>query len=371
MRILTLLATSAFALSGAATAQDAAICDAQYDRIAVDYDINFQQCEMGTPSYTLQECTPPHDYSGSLPTSHLILAIDVSGSMAGQVGNETKMAVAQREALAFLNDLAPEVSVGLMLYGHTGDNSEAGRAESCASAEMVHSFDAPRGDLRDTIGGLTPTGWTPLGGTLTEAANILDALPNDENTLAPVVYLISDGEETCDSGPVEAARRLANDGVQTTVNTIGFAVDTDTRAQLEAIAEAGGGTYYSADTASALNAVLNAIRDSEASHHQYENCVFSNAAQISGAYQSAANAFQSCATQYDPFPLRQALMAATQAAEAEGQPEGSCLFPVMDRLDAETGGVRFGFWMNDQIRPMLTEGNETAQTYYDNLISGE
>lgn len=370
MRSLAIFTTGALALSSAAIAQDNGICEALYDRVAVDFDINFQQCVMGTPSFTLDECTPPHDFEGAIPTTHLILAMDVSGSMAGRVGGETKMAVAQREATSFLNDLGKEVSVGLMLYGHTGDNTEAGKVESCASPEMVHAFDAPRAALRDTIGSLTPTGWTPLGGTLNRAGEVLEAVPGGSDTLAHVVYLISDGEETCDSGPVAAAERLANSGIQTTVNTIGFAVDSETQDQLQAIADAGGGTYYPAENASALNAVLRGIQDSEASYHRYQHCANLNAGQISGAYQRTANTFQQCAMQYDPSPLQRALMAAVQEAEAAEQPEGECLFPVLDRLRAETGGVTFGFWLNDNIRPMLSNGNQAVVDYYESLGLG-
>lgn len=370
MQRFSLITTGTLVLASMATAQDTAVCDALYDRVSAGYDIDFQQCVMGTPSYTLAECTPPHDYDGALPNSHLILALDVSGSMAGQIDGETKMAVAQREALAFLDDLEAEIAVALVLYGHTGDNTDAGRAVSCASPEMVHGFDTDRSDMRDTISSLTPTGWTPLGGTLNLAAEILDDLPNTESDLAPVVYLISDGEETCDSGPVEAAERLYTSGVQTTVNTIGFAVDSETRAQLEAIAAAGGGTYYSAETASALNAVLNGIRDSEASYHRFQNCVFANSVAISGAHQATAVEFQNCAMRYDPNPLRNALMAEVRAAEDAGQPESQCLFHVLDRIREDTNDITFGFWLNDQFRPMIHTGLAEADAYYESQIPG-
>ena len=124
------------------------------------------------------------------------------------------MAVAQREALAFLNDVHPDVNVALVVYGHQGNNQEEGRALSCASSEMIHSFDASRRDLAATINSLTPTGWTPLGGVLEYSGDLIDAIPPEVRgeDSAAVVYLISDGEETCGGDPVAAATRLANVG---------------------------------------------------------------------------------------------------------------------------------------------------------------
>ena len=363
MRAATLATACTVAIVGAASADGNDVCNAMYDRIAAGYDINFQQCKMGIPSFDLKECTPPHDFAGGLPTSHLILALDVSGSMAGKAGGETKMRIAQREALSFLDELSTDVSVGLMLYGHKGNNKESGKAESCASPEMVHSFNSSRSEMRNTIQSLTPTGWTPLGGTLSAAADILNGLPNEGESLKPVVYLISDGEETCDSGPIEAAKRLASDGIQATVNTIGFAVDNETQQQLKAIADAGLGTYYPAQNAAALNAVLSGIREAEGSHHRFNLCVNSNAAQISGAHQRAARDFQFCAREYDPTPLQTALHNAVENAKAEGLPEKDCLFPVLDRLEQDLAGVTYGFWLNDQVSGMVSEGNAAARDY--------
>ena len=68
------------------------------------------------------ECPRPASFTGTVPTSHMILAIDASGSMAGQVGGRSKMEVAKSEALSFLSDIPREVKVGLVVYGHRGNN---------------------------------------------------------------------------------------------------------------------------------------------------------------------------------------------------------------------------------------------------------
>ena len=51
--------------------------------------------------------------------------------MAGSIDGETKMEIAKREAVSFLSELDENISVGLVVYGHRGNNKEDGKAESC------------------------------------------------------------------------------------------------------------------------------------------------------------------------------------------------------------------------------------------------
>ena len=51
--------------------------------------------------------------------------------------------------------------------------------------------------------------------------------------------MISDGVETCDGDPVQAAKDLHNSNLNVTVNVIGFDVDQDGRKQLKETAQAG------------------------------------------------------------------------------------------------------------------------------------
>ena len=122
-------------------------CQALFDEITADVPVDFQQCTPAIPEYDLEACVRPPGFDGELPASHLILAIDASGSMAGSIGGETKMEIAKREAVSFLSELDENISVGLVVYGHRGNNKEDGKAESCTSSEMIHGFDADRADL--------------------------------------------------------------------------------------------------------------------------------------------------------------------------------------------------------------------------------
>ena len=168
-----------------------------------------------------------------------------------------------------------DVPVGLMVYGHKGNNTEPGKAASCAATEWAHKLGGNKAALSKSIQSLEPTGWAPLGGVLDFANIELETMPanKDDSVSAPVVYLISDGEETCDGDPVASAKALHASGVRAAVNVIGFGVDTKTRAQLEAISEAGGGRYFPVEDSKALRKQLDAILESERLLARYNYCI--------------------------------------------------------------------------------------------------
>lgn len=337
-------------------------CQALFDEITADVPVDFEQCAPAIPDYDLKTCVRPPGFDGELPSSHLILAIDSSGSMAGSIGGETKMEIAKREAVSFLSELDENIAVGLVIYGHRGNNKEDGKAESCASSEMIHGFDADRADLAKSIEGLRPTGWTPMGGVLNYSAELITALPqpDEPNVLAPVIYLISDGKETCDSDPVGAAASLFTAGARTTVNTIGFAVDAETQAQLEAVAEAGGGTFYPAETGSILRQRLREIAQAEVDMIGYEFCVEGNANRISQAFARNSGPAMRCYNQNNPQNLQRAVMAARQNA-----PEGDTLYEECGRqmiFEASDIAASSNFVL-DVIYPFENIGRDLQNEY--------
>jgi D-amino-acid dehydrogenase/Ca-activated chloride channel family protein len=67
-----------------------------------------------------------------------------------------------------------------------------------------------------------------------------------------IVYVVSDGVETCGGDPVEAAKALNQSDIQAVVNIIGFDVDDAGQKALKAVADAGKGTYATATTGADL-----------------------------------------------------------------------------------------------------------------------
>jgi hypothetical protein len=143
-------------------------------------------------------------------------------------------------------------NLGFMVYGHKGDNTEVGRAESCREAgELL----APIGQVEpDGFQGVfdrfRPTGWTPIEGTLDEAGEAFAGKEGQENR----VIVVSDGIETRGGDPVAAAQRLYEAGIAVHIDVVGFDVPDDETEQLIKIAQVTGGEYYDAENAADLDA---------------------------------------------------------------------------------------------------------------------
>ena len=196
------------------------------------------------------------------PPRRMVIAFDASGSMAGGLGAGTKMDGAREVVGALLDGLPADVKVGLVGFGHKGTNEETGRIESCAGVETL-ARDEP-GDspvLRARMAQLSPTGWTPLADALQAAGAQLSATGTAGEQL---VYVVSDGEETCGGDSVAAARALHASEIRAVVNVLGLNLPQDERAQLEAVAKAGGGVFTPIDTGNDLRRQIEELQRTNA-----------------------------------------------------------------------------------------------------------
>lgn len=215
---------------------------------------------------------------------NVIILLDSSGSMQQKVGEQAKMEsakIAIKEYLKKTSEL-PSTKVGLIIYGHKGSNKEADKAESCESAETK----VPLGELTLATGeaalsDVQPVGWTPIGLALKEAAKNFDELeksydetdnPRPEKVINEVV-IISDGVETCDTNPVQAAKDLFDGKNKVVVHVIGFAVDSiaDNKS-LRNISQAAGGTYATAPTIEELKLAMDLQWDAYVRRAREDSC---------------------------------------------------------------------------------------------------
>ncbi|MGR4069256.1 vWA domain-containing protein [Billgrantia sp. C5P2] len=190
----------------------------------------------------------------SVPIRRVVLALDASGSMAGRIGGQTKMDIARAAAIDFVSNLDEDIELGLVLFGHTGTNQESGRADSCRGVELTQSIQRDdRSALTRELENVSATGWTPLAAAIEQAGESFQAteVPGEQ-----VVYVISDGEETCHGDPVEAARQLSESDVRAVVNIIGFDLPREERDALHAVAEAGNGRFLEVANARELQSSL-------------------------------------------------------------------------------------------------------------------
>ena len=183
--------------------------------------------------------TPRQDES--VGTNHFALVLDASGSMGAAAGSGTQMDEAKAAIKAFVRELPEDASVSLRIYGHEGNNRDDGKKKSCASSEVV--FEGAPGDKAFTsaLDAVQPVGWTPLARAIGDAEQ---DIPTDATDA--IMYVVSDGLETCGGDPVAAAKGVADSGINPIINVIGFRVDNADQAALRKIAQAGGGRYTTA-----------------------------------------------------------------------------------------------------------------------------
>jgi Ca-activated chloride channel homolog len=187
---------------------------------------------------------------------NVMVILDASGSMGNMEGNQTRMNAAKNAITEFVKGLPKEANVGLRIYGHKGTGSNADKALSCSSSELIYplsSYDAT--SFEQALSRATPAGWTPISLALTEAQKDLSVFKGETNT--NIIYLVSDGISTCDDQPVEAAKALYNSDITPIVNIIGFNVNHEGQKQLQEIAKATEGTYKYVSDEQSLQEHLN------------------------------------------------------------------------------------------------------------------
>jgi len=177
---------------------------------------------------------------------------------------------------------------------------------------------------------------------------------------APVVYLISDGEETCGGDPVVEAKALVELGTRTIVNTIGFDADAETRAQLEAISEAGEGQFHPADNAKSLRKLLNEIADAEGKIHRFNYCVNLNTARISGAYQKVGSDMMRCFSKNDPAKFAKSVRNDIKKAAPD-----SAIGKCASELERATRQYvqPYAFWLMNNVGPITETAVKESQAY--------
>ncbi|WP_316572863.1 VWA domain-containing protein [Neobacillus sp. YIM B06451] len=170
------------------------------------------------------------------------IILDSSGSMANKMGSKTRMELAKEAIRKFAASLPKEANISLRVYGHKGTGAEKDKQLSCDSNELVYSPQSFNASELDTaLGKFKPAGWTPLAGAIKAAQNDLAAYKGKENK--NIIYVVSDGIETCGGNPVTAAESLKASGIDPVVNIIGFDVNAKDAHQLQSIAKAAGGVY--------------------------------------------------------------------------------------------------------------------------------
>lgn len=176
--------------------------------------------------------------------AHFAILIDASGSMKALSGKKTRMEAAKEAVLEFAEQIPEEATISMRVYGHKGSGSDADKKLSCSSTENVYNGTFDKSKFQTSLQKVQPAGWTPIGLVLEK---VKEDIPKDADDV--VVYVVSDGIETCGGNPVKAAKDLTSNDIETVVNIIGFDVDNEGQKLLKEVASAGKGefTYVSSE----------------------------------------------------------------------------------------------------------------------------
>src|ERR1041385_5694085 len=186
--------------------------------------------------------------SSSGGQTNVELILDASGSMAAKIQGRTKMEIAKQALTELLLSIPSTTNVAVRAYGHR-------KKDDCSDIELIANFGEARSGIPARVNALKPLGKTPLSGSINASAKDFVGKEGQENT----VILITDGEETRNADPCAAAKVAHESGIKVKINVIGFKIEAKERAQLECIANAGGGKYVSANDAAELTAATQQV----------------------------------------------------------------------------------------------------------------
>ncbi len=196
----------------------------------------------GTPKDSFGDTGRPGE------TGNIIFILDASGSMRGQINGEAKIDIAKRVLAGLINELPAGLNVGLVAYGHRrkGDCNDV---EELSPLGTLH-----RQQLINKIKALKPKGKTPISKSVELTAEKLRSV-EEETT----IVLVSDGKETCGGDPCELVKKLKESGIRFVMHVIGFDVTAREKEQLDCIAKAGGGKYFTARNASEFSNAMKKV----------------------------------------------------------------------------------------------------------------
>ena len=218
--------------------------------------------------------------AASVPVSHasgtVILAMDVSGSMAATDVAPSRLDAAKQAALSFINAQPDSVDIGVVAFQQGGLEAALPTADHATVSAAVRR--------------LTAGGGTSLGNAVLASLSAITrktvtigrdgSAPNIGYWPSATIVLFSDGQDEAgatsggtgaDSGTDAATSVAENAGVH--INTVGVGTTTGTtvdvdgyhlftaldEATLKSISQATGGTYHPASDASELDGIASSI----------------------------------------------------------------------------------------------------------------
>ncbi|HEY3522789.1 MAG TPA: VWA domain-containing protein [Candidatus Limnocylindrales bacterium] len=206
----------------------------------------------------------------------VVLAFDVSRSMAATDFSPSRIEAAKAAARSFVEQAPPTVQIGVVAFSDGGVSVQVPTSDTAAVAAAIDRLTPQRGT--SVAGGIEAslaaiaTAENPTAGYYTNRSPGPSPSPVPPGSHASaLIVLLSDGENNERPDPLAAAQDAANRGIR--IDTVGMGTATGTNleidgftvftkldeAALRAIADATAGTYYDATDAAALTGIYDQV----------------------------------------------------------------------------------------------------------------
>jgi|GEM_PF-4779530 len=179
-------------------------------------------------------------------SGNLMFILDASGSMELKIKEKTRMEIVRDVLTALVGSPFPAgPNVGMTVFGHRykGDCNDV--------EELIPLAPLNKELFVRKLQSVYPAGMTAIAFSLRKTSEIM-RLSQDQTTLV----LIADGEDSCSGSPCEMVKNLKAEGLKFVMHVIAFDMASADNKQLECMAKAGGGRYFSARNAEELSRAL-------------------------------------------------------------------------------------------------------------------
>jgi hypothetical protein len=176
-------------------------------------------------------------------TKHnVILILDSSRSMWGQIEGVNKVVSARNVIGGIARTIEGQLDLGLVSYGH---RQETG----CGDIQlMLNPGRHKASEFIKAVNGIKPKGSTPIAASLIKAAKAARY-----KKVRTSLILISDGLDNCNANPCDTASELKQNGKDLTIHVIAFdAKQKNKLTALMCVADNTGGTFASTTSESEL-----------------------------------------------------------------------------------------------------------------------
>ncbi|WP_052712176.1 vWA domain-containing protein [Domibacillus indicus] len=192
---------------------------------------------------------------------NVAIVLDASGSMKAEIDGKSRMEIAKEAINEFAANLPEKTNVSLSVYGHKGTGDDSDKGLSCSAIEEVYPLGTyNQSSFNQAVEPVQASGWTPISAALAQAGEKLTAASAGKEA-TNVIYVVSDGKETCDGNPAQTAKQLAESDIQAIINVIGFSIEDGDEASLRAVADAAGGEFIEAKNEQELRAEFEKSND--------------------------------------------------------------------------------------------------------------